>query len=150
MRLTWKPKFDCGYSMLFLLPGKSKFDCNKLFYPILGAKDYTRILLFSTTRRAVSCFYKQEQRVVEVYKLYSWSVPLTWEHNSNQDTGGRDTEHSCKQGGSASYPFIFFWQKSYAFHKPSVGKCYLFKNKLPSLELCIPFSCCKCTIFKCE
>ena len=67
MRLTWKPKFDCGYSMLFLLPGKSKFDCNKLFYPILGAKDYTRILLFSTTRRAVSCFYKQEQQVVEVY-----------------------------------------------------------------------------------
>ena len=45
--------------------------------------------------------------------------------------------------GSAPYPFI---QHFPAEKLPSIGKWYHFH--VPSLELCILFNCCKCTVFQ--
>ena len=38
-----------------------------------------------------------------------------------------------------------FSRKSYPFRIPSIDKWYLFH--IPCLDLCIPFNCCKCTVF---
>ena len=48
------------------------------------------------------------------------------------------------------YPFIYhFSRKRYPFHIPSISdKCCPFH--IPCLELCIPFDCCKCTVFYIE
>ena len=43
------------------------------------------------------------------------------------------------------YPSVYhFWQKTYPFWTASIDKWYPFHN----LEFCIPFNCCKCTLFK--
>ena len=44
-------------------------------------------------------------------------------------------------------PFIFyhFSRKRYPFCIPSIDKWYPYH--IPCLELCIPFTCCKCTVF---
>ena len=47
--------------------------------------------------------------------------------------------------GPTPYPLIYhFWQERYPFHKPT-GKWYLFH--MSTLEICIPFNCCKCSVF---
>ena len=56
---------------------------------------------------------------------------------------------SCLGGappqGPTPYPLIYhFWQERYPFHKPT-GKWYLFH--MSTLEICIPFNCCKCSVF---
>ena len=48
---------------------------------------------------------------------------------------------------SAPYPIMYyFWQKRYPFRIPSIDKWYPFH--IPCLGLCIPFNCCKCTVFE--
>ena len=48
--------------------------------------------------------------------------------------------------GPTHYPSIHhFWQKRYPFRTLSVDKSY--PLYIPCLELCIPFNCCKCTVF---
>ena len=43
------------------------------------------------------------------------------------------------------YPSVYhFWQKTYPFWTASIDKWYPFHN----LDFCIPFNCCKCTLFK--
>ena len=62
------------------------------------------------------------------------------------------TQQCFTQGGSTSrsnrpYPFIYhFYDKRYSFCIPSIDKWY--PSHLPSLECCIPFNFCKCTIFE--
>ena len=66
---------------------------------------------------------------------------------------GREVLKKCLYGeapprGPTPYPFIslyHFSQKKYPFRTPSIDKWYPFH--IPCLELCIPFNCCKCTVF---
>ena len=41
--------------------------------------------------------------------------------------------------------YIIFHKKRYSFRIPSIDKWYPFH--IPCSELCIPFDCCKCTVF---
>ena len=60
------------------------------------------------------------------------------------------TQQMFIRGGSARgptpYPFTYhFSRKRCPFRKPSIDKWYPFN--IPCLELCIPFTCCKCAVF---
>ena len=67
--------------------------------------------------------------------------------------GGGEGFNKCLYGeappqGPIPYPFInHFSRKRYPFRipRPSIDKWYPFH--IPCLELCIPFNCCKCTVF---
>ena len=64
--------------------------------------------------------------------------------------GGGGTKQMFIREGSAprSNPlpfYIQFFTKRYSFRIASIEKWYPFH--IPCLELCIPFNCCKCTVF---
>ena len=78
-------------------------------------------------------------------------------HSQGSPSGGREgvvlnrvLYREPMPWGTTPYPFIYpFWQQRWPFHIciPSNDKWYPFH--IPSLErLCIPFNCCKCTVFK--
>ena len=49
--------------------------------------------------------------------------------------------------GPTPYPFLYhFSRKRYPFSTPSIDKWYSFHT--PCLKLCIPFNCCKFTVFQ--
>ena len=62
-----------------------------------------------------------------------------------------DTQQMFVRGGSAprSNPLPFyqyhFLRKRYPFRITSIDQWYPFH--IPCIELCIPFNCCKCTVF---
>ena len=63
-----------------------------------------------------------------------------------------DTQQSFIRGGPAPkgkpllFHIPFFQQKSYPFCIPAINNWYSFH--IPTLELCIPYNCYKCTFFK--
>ena len=53
----------------------------------------------------------------------------------------------AQPGGQTLHPFKYhFSRKRYPFCIPSIDKWYPFH--IPCLELCIPFKCCRCTVFQ--
>ena len=104
----------------------------------------------------VTCYRLEQWKVL--FGIYGqevlWRVPAVW-----------DRKHLCPRGGgipqqsfilwssalrSSSLPFYIFLLREkiplpYPW-VPSIDKWYPFQ--IPSLELCITFSCCQCTVFK--
>ena len=70
---------------------------------------------------------------------------------SRLKTRGRGVLNKClyweaPPRGPTPYPFLYhFSRKRYPFRITSIDKWYPFH--IPCLEICIPFKCCKCTVF---
>ena len=84
--------------------------------------------------------------VVRALSSHQWRRRLMWAPGGGGSVLNKCLYREAPALYPTTYPFIYhFSRKRYPFRIPSIDKWYSFL--IPCLELCIPFNCCKCTVF---
>ena len=100
---------------------------------------------------------RHEAVVPEGYSTKFYTAGLPTEQPRPQGTfpkarEKRPGEEVAHRGQPLSQSIYHFWKKRHSFRVPSIDKWYpfLILSLEPCIDPCIPFNCCKCTVFKYE